>query len=138
MKPHQRREPGQPSATVSPAHLSALLSTFSTLHVDGRALLGQIRGSLHELRALRDELQRQRSRLRASNGQVTRQAYLQLEYGLTAREAEVALLLAEGHSNTAIAAALHISTHTTRHHTQRILSKLGVHSRAAAGAVIRA
>ena len=32
---------------------------------------------------------------------------------------------------------LGISPHTARHHTQRVLDKLGVHSRAAAGARLR-
>jgi DNA-binding NarL/FixJ family response regulator len=49
--------------------------------------------------------------------------------GLTRREAQVARLLARGRSNQAIAQELNISAHTARHHTQRILSKLEVHSR---------
>jgi DNA-binding CsgD family transcriptional regulator len=49
----------------------------------------------------------------------------------------VAAMLAQGRSNSAIAAALRISTHTARHHTQRVLAKLGVHSRAQAGAKVR-
>jgi DNA-binding NarL/FixJ family response regulator len=121
---------------IMKSRLTDLLITFSLLHRDGQALIGQIRGSLHELRALRDELRRDRLQ-HPANGEVPRRAYLQFEYGLTTREAEVALLLAEGRSNTAIAAELGISTHTARHHTQRVLAKLGVHSRAAAGAVIR-
>jgi DNA-binding NarL/FixJ family response regulator len=56
---------------------------------------------------------------------------------LTRREAEVAELLSQGRSNQAIARALNISEHTARHHTQRILSKLEVHSRGEAGAKLR-
>ena len=59
------------------------------------------------------------------------------QYGFTGREVEVARLLAEGRRNTAIAATLGISPHTARHHTQRVLAKLGVHSRAEAGAKLR-
>ncbi len=49
--------------------------------------------------------------------------------GLSSREADVALLLAEGASNVAIAHSLGISVHTVRRHTERVLSKLGVTSR---------
>jgi DNA-binding NarL/FixJ family response regulator len=49
--------------------------------------------------------------------------------GLTARECEVALLLAEGASNKEVGARLGVSTHTARHHTERILRKLGIASR---------
>jgi DNA-binding NarL/FixJ family response regulator len=119
------------------ARITELLTTFSSLHRDGQALIGKIRGSLHELRELRHELRQDRL-ARNGDGHSSRKDYLQLEYGLTSREAEVALLLAKGRRNSAIAAELGISTHTARHHTQRVLAKLGVHSRAAAGAVIRA
>ncbi|MBA3659139.1 MAG: helix-turn-helix transcriptional regulator [Gemmatimonadales bacterium] len=57
--------------------------------------------------------------------------------GLTAREFQVARLLAEGLPNSEMAARLGISSHTARHHTQHVLRKLGVHSRAAAGARLR-
>ena len=120
---------------VSPQQVSALLSTCTTLHRDSRALIGQIRGSLNLLQGLRSEL---RKRGEPRNGNAGgRGAYLQLEYDLTSREAEVALLISQGRSNTAVASALRISNHTARHHTQRVLAKLRVHSRAAAGAVIR-
>jgi DNA-binding NarL/FixJ family response regulator len=52
--------------------------------------------------------------------------------GLTAREAEVLGLLAEGLSNKVIAARLGISEHTAKFHVNAILSKLGAESRAAA------
>lgn len=58
-------------------------------------------------------------------------------YGLTERESDVARLLAEGRRNWAIATELGISPHTARHHTQRVLAKLGVHSRAEAVARLR-
>jgi DNA-binding CsgD family transcriptional regulator len=51
--------------------------------------------------------------------------------GLTRREREVALLLAEGARNHVIAERLCISPHTARRHTERILGKLRVTSRAA-------
>jgi DNA-binding NarL/FixJ family response regulator len=62
---------------------------------------------------------------------------LQLRCGMTRRESEVALLLEEGCSNSVVAQRLDISPHTARHHTQRVLAKLGVHSRSEAGARLR-
>jgi DNA-binding CsgD family transcriptional regulator len=55
-------------------------------------------------------------------------------HGLTRREAEVARMIARRRSTAEIAAALGISRHTARHHTERVLTKLGVRSRAAAAA----
>ncbi len=52
--------------------------------------------------------------------------------GLTAREAEVLGLVAEGLSNKAVAARLGISEHTAKFHVNAILAKLGAESRAAA------
>jgi DNA-binding CsgD family transcriptional regulator len=48
---------------------------------------------------------------------------------LSAREQEVAVLLAQGLSNRQIAAELVISTHTTQRHVENILDKLGFSSR---------
>jgi DNA-binding CsgD family transcriptional regulator len=50
-------------------------------------------------------------------------------YGLTRRELEVARLIANGHSGKQVAAALRISPHTARHHTESVFSKLGVQCR---------
>ena len=52
--------------------------------------------------------------------------------GLTGREREVLSLLADGLSQRVISAELSISSKTTATHIQRILTKLDVHSRAAA------
>jgi DNA-binding NarL/FixJ family response regulator len=48
---------------------------------------------------------------------------------LTAREAEILRLLAEGVSTSAIARDLYISPMTVQSHVKNILSKLGVHSK---------
>lgn len=58
------------------------------------------------------------------------------ERGLTAREADVALLLASGKSNKAIAVELGLSSHTVKRHTERVLVKLEVRGRAAVAAAI--
>jgi DNA-binding CsgD family transcriptional regulator len=50
-------------------------------------------------------------------------------FGLTKKQASVALLLAQRKSNQEIASELFISPHTARHHTERVLTKLGVHAR---------
>lgn len=58
---------------------------------------------------------------------------LRAAYDLTRAELRVARLLARGRSNADIAATLHISPHTARHHTERILFKLDASSRAEVG-----
>ena len=49
--------------------------------------------------------------------------------GLTLRQAEVALLIAEGHTNPEIAARLGISRFTARNHAEQIFGRLKVESR---------
>lgn len=56
---------------------------------------------------------------------------LRTRFGLTRREAEVTLLMAEGLSNQDVADRLFVSAHTARRHTENILGKLGLHSRKA-------
>lgn len=56
---------------------------------------------------------------------------LRKHFGLTRREAEVTLLMAEGLSNQDVADRLFVSSHTARRHTENVLSKLGLHSRKA-------
>jgi DNA-binding NarL/FixJ family response regulator len=63
--------------------------------------------------------------------------FLREHYRLTNREVDVAHLLALGKSNGEIADALSISEHTCRHHTERVLTKLGVRSRAAVASKLR-
>ena len=67
--------------------------------------------------------------LRKEGRHLSTEADLQARFRLTEREASVALLLADRHSNDEIAATLGISSHTAHHHTERVLSKLGVSSR---------
>lgn len=56
---------------------------------------------------------------------------LRQRFGLTAREAEVALLLAEGLTNDAVADRLFVAPKTVRRHTEGVLAKLEVAGRAA-------
>lgn len=48
---------------------------------------------------------------------------------LSDREVEVLQALAEGQTTAAMAAEMHISVNTVRNHVQRVLTKLGAHSR---------
>lgn len=57
-------------------------------------------------------------------------------FGLTRREAEVALLLAARKSNDEIARALCVSPHTARHHTEHVMLKLGISSRRSVSAAL--
>lgn len=59
-------------------------------------------------------------------------------FGLTAREIEIARLLAGGRTNAEIARQLGISPFTSRNHTERILGKLGIANRARVAAVLMA
>jgi len=54
------------------------------------------------------------------------------ERALTAREKEILRCLAEGMTTRAVAEKLFISPVTVRNHIQRVLQKLGVHSKLAA------
>ncbi len=65
-------------------------------------------------------------------------ASLREQHGFTQRQAQVAALIAHGTTSEEIAAGLGISRHTVRRHTERILQKLGVHTRAAVNARLRA
>jgi DNA-binding CsgD family transcriptional regulator len=56
---------------------------------------------------------------------------LRVTFGLRGREPQVALLAAEGLSNAAIAERLRLSAHTVRHYLERVLERLGLHSRKA-------
>ena len=54
---------------------------------------------------------------------------LRIAFGLRGREPQVALLAAEGLSNAAIAERLRLSAHTVRHYLERVMTRLGLHTR---------
>ncbi|HUQ84185.1 MAG TPA: LuxR C-terminal-related transcriptional regulator [Gemmatimonadaceae bacterium] len=62
---------------------------------------------------------------------------LRSRFGLSAREIEVARLVATGLSNQEVALKLGVSYFTARNHVERLLSKLGVANRSRVGAVLR-
>ena len=63
---------------------------------------------------------------------------LAARFGLTAQQARVARMLADGLSNPEIAAALDISRFTARNHAREVLAKLGVPARARVAGALRA
>ena len=69
--------------------------------------------------------------VRPASPRLPSEGELQGRFGLTRREAEVALLLARGLSNRQIAERLFLSPFTVRHHAQRVIEKVGVSSRKA-------
>ncbi len=71
-----------------------------------------------------------------SSSALSSPAALRRRFQLTAREASVALLLAEGRSNGSIARRLGISASTARHYTETVLLKLAIPTRAAVAAVL--
>ncbi len=58
-------------------------------------------------------------------------------FNLTAREAEILQALGSGASTAAVAEDMHISLNTVRTHVQRIIKKLGAHSKLEAVAIGR-
>jgi DNA-binding CsgD family transcriptional regulator len=54
---------------------------------------------------------------------------LREQFRFTRKEAKVAMLIAAGLPNEDVAVELSISPHTARHHTERVLAKLGLRSR---------
>ena len=90
-----------------------------------RAIFAEL-GAAHELALTEAELRQAGVRIVRGPRLSTQKA----PGGLTARELEVARLLADGLTNAAIARELVISERTAAHHVSSILSKLGMASRA--------
>jgi DNA-binding CsgD family transcriptional regulator len=78
--------------------------------------------------------QQRLSQLRGRDPDTRRKATIADPHGLTSRERDVLELLAAGHSDAQIAAALFISPKTANQHVGSILSKLGVRNRTQAAA----
>jgi DNA-binding NarL/FixJ family response regulator len=55
--------------------------------------------------------------------------------GLSARESQIMMLIAEGHSNGQIAAQLVLAEKTVKNHISRLLAKLGVERRIQAAVI---
>jgi DNA-binding CsgD family transcriptional regulator len=123
---------------ISPYRISALRLTYEELRARQASLLSRLRALMNETQSHRERLREGRNQPSAGGSAPhPRGSRLEQAYGMTPREAEVASLLAEGLSNSAVARRLGISPHTARHHTQRVLGKLGAHSRAEAAVILR-
>ena len=72
----------------------------------------------------------------ASAGRPLSDEQLRERFGLTARQVDVARLMAEGCSNAEIATRLSVSYFTARNHAEQVLAKFGVPARAAIGALL--
>lgn len=94
--------------------------------------IGDTDGAAMERRAAQATLDRLATESGA--GTTARHAAPHLPAGLTEREVEVLVLVAQGRTNRAIAEALFISEKTVTSHLTHIFTKLGVSSRAAATA----
>jgi DNA-binding NarL/FixJ family response regulator len=134
------------NGAITQDQLSALRSSHQELRAEARELMARLRASVFEMRGHRARLRSDGQGLSGNglvslseraSGPLPAAVSLHIEHGMTPREIEVAMLLTEGCSNRTIAHRLGISPHTARHHTQRVLAKLGVHSRAEAGARLR-
>lgn len=134
------QDEGQPASTgptgaITSDQLSQLQLRLEQPSDQGRSLMSDRRTLVHDTvsqdERLGEEWQQRPAPLVVPP---TREERLRGAYGMTPREVEVAELLALGLSNVGVAGRLRISPHTARHHTQRVLAKLGVHSRAEAAA----
>jgi two-component system nitrate/nitrite response regulator NarL len=92
---------------------------YLTKPIDPGELLARVRRSLR----------RSGMPFQNANGKTTH------DYNLSRREREILALLADGQTQTQIAAALVVSPKTVSTHIQHLLAKLGVHSRAQAVAL---
>lgn len=136
-RPTAHLDNGARGAPITPSHLTALQLTFQKLRAQRHSLLSDMRSLLDETMSTSERLRDEWGIRSPQPAGAPAALRLQDQYGMTPREVEVALLLSEGLSNSTLAHRLGISPHTARHHTQRVLGKLGVHSRAEAGARLR-
>ncbi len=104
-------------ASDDPSALGRALETFESL--GAYATAARARARLREL-GVRTGQRGPRSSTRADS------------HGLTARQREIFDLVAEGLTDTQIAARLHLSAKTVNHHVGAVLTKLDVHTRAEA------
>ena len=100
--------------------------------------IGDREGALTELRHVHDifrrmgakeELRKTRIQFKELDARPPVRVSDRGEHGLTSRELEIAMLVAERLSNKAIAKALNISPHTARTHLANIYQKLGLKGR---------
>jgi DNA-binding CsgD family transcriptional regulator len=72
-----------------------------------------------------------------ATGETVRKRVSETRYELTAQEAQVARLAADGHTNPEIASQLFISPRTAEYHLHKVYDKLGITSRRSLRAALR-
>ena len=107
--------------------LSGGASAYVLKESNARDLVDAVRKVVAGERYLSPPLSEENLRL---YGQKTQQNGLDMYDTLTAREREVLLLTAQGHSSTAIAKQLYISARTVETHRANLMRKLGLHLQA--------
>jgi len=112
------------SVLITRADIGA--ATLVSRHVDVTELIAV----LHRVRAgvQRNDPVSGLTEIRACNREITPDSDSQLAQ-LTLREQEVLKLMMDGMATKEIARSLEITVHTARTHSQRVLEKLGAHSR---------
>jgi DNA-binding CsgD family transcriptional regulator/PAS domain-containing protein len=75
--------------------------------------------------------------IETTSAKASSDADLRERFSLTAREVEVARLVASGLSNQALAEKLGVSFFTARNHVERLMGKMGAMNRAHIGALVR-
>ena len=95
-----------------------------------RSIITELTDSIKD-RALRDRFWEQALAMLPAQPAVSARKAIKSEFdGLTVREREVAALVARGETNREIAAGLIVSERTIESHITKILTKLGLSSRA--------
>jgi DNA-binding NarL/FixJ family response regulator len=115
-------------------------SLFPALRAGARGYLTKDAGGDEIVRAVRDVMSGdaglspsvQRRLLERLSEPEPQPARVEAPDGLTARETEVLVLIAEGLSNQEIARRLHVSTATVKTHINNLFAKTGVNGRAQA------
>jgi tetratricopeptide (TPR) repeat protein len=98
-------------------------------HSAARAIVEELAATVTDERLHENFLRRAQAFLPPTRWPTARQAAKQQFGGLTARERDVATLVAQGKSNRAIADALVLSERTVESHVSNILAKLGFSAR---------
>ena len=114
-------ERAETELALSRAHLALAQRSEASAHLEAVAQDAALTGHLAARRAAMRALRAMGRRLRPAPGSGLA--------GLSEREIDVALLVAEGYTNGAIARELHLSEHTVHVHVSRALAAFGVASR---------
>jgi len=130
-----RRDGAEASAPIVPKMVDSVSLAHAVTRLEGLLRIFLSPQQHHQCASLLRELHAAigvlaRPRLGAVVSEDVSDEGLRQSFRLTKREAEVLRLLLRGESNSGVAHALNLSGHTAHHHTEQVLRKLHVHSRA--------